>query len=113
MQVSISGCQPAAGGVGIDLTQTNVILDIRPDTAAARAAEAAAVSGLPSGENALQIGDRVLAVDGIALRGQILTAVIQPADTHEFEIERVQGWSGFSIDETTVSIAASSDARIL
>ena len=77
--------------MGIDLTQQNVILELRPDTAAARAAEAG---------GGLMVGDRVLSVDGVPLRGRILTEVIQPADVHEFEVERMQGWAGFSIEET-------------
>ena len=90
LTVVLSGCDAKAGGVGIDLTQENVILEIRPDTAAARS------SGL------LRVGDKVLSVDGVALRGRGLTEVIQPADTHEFEIERVQDWAGFSIEDTDV-----------
>jgi hypothetical protein len=90
VKLSISGCLPQAGGVGIDLTQQNVIIEIRPDTAAARAA---AEGG------GLQVGDRVLSVDGVALRGRVLTEVIQPADVHDFEVERTQGWTGFSIED--------------
>jgi len=89
--VSITGCSPQAGGVGIDLTQQNIILEIRPDTAAARA--------LAAGGAHLQVGDRVLSVDGTALRGRVLTEVIQPGDNHDFEVERKQGFSGFSIEE--------------
>ena len=67
-QVSLSGCEPKAGGVGIDLTQANVILELRPGTAAARAAEEGADAGL-------RVGDRVLSVDGVALNGRVLTEV--------------------------------------
>ena len=80
-QVSISGCAPQAGGVGIDLTHMNMILDIRPGTAAARALE--------SGSPGLMVGDRVLSVDGIPLHGRILTEVIQPADDHTFEVREI------------------------
>ena len=96
IKITVSGCQPAAGGVGIDLTQQNVILEIRPETAASRAIDAGV---------GLQVGDRVLSVDGVSLRGRILTQVIQPADVHEFEVERVQGWSGFSIDTEVCACA--------
>jgi hypothetical protein len=88
--VKISGCAAASGGVGIDLTHENIILDIRPDTAAFRAAESGA---------SFIVGDRVLSVDGIRLNGRVLTEVIQPRDEHTFEVERTQGWSGFSIEE--------------
>jgi len=98
--VSITGCATKAGGVGIDLNQQNIILDIRPETAAARAAD----SG-----TGLLVGDRILSVDGVALNGRILTEVIQPADSHEFEVERMQGWAGFSIDDTEVDDAKDED----
>ena len=49
------------GGVGVDLTQENVILELRPGTAAAHAAE----SG-----GGLQVGDHVLSVDGVSLGGR-------------------------------------------
>ena len=94
MQVRIEGCAPAAGGVGIDLTHSNIIIELRPDTAAARAAEAG---------TGLQIGDRIVSVDGITLNDKVLTAVIQPGDVHEFEVERTVGWSGFSIEGTDVT----------
>ena len=118
--MTIEGCATKSGGVGIDLTHQNVILDMRPDTAAARAAEAGTglqvisswllpllhrlllprpqplstplISSAPHAMHTLlhgatwQVGDRVLVVDGITLDGRVLTAVIQPADTHTFEV---------------------------
>ena len=92
--VTVQGCLPQRGGVGIDLNPENCVLDIRPDTAAERAME----SG-----SGIQVGDKILSVDGMALNGVILTAVMQPRETHVFEVERMSGWSGFSIDETEVS----------
>ena len=100
-QVTIDGCAAESGGVGIDLTQDNVILDIRPDTAASRAADGE--------DGGLRVGDRVVSVDGIALTGRVLTSVIQPADSHTFEVDRNSGWSGFSIDETDVNEGAGDD----
>lgn len=43
-----------------------------------------------------------MCVDGTALSGRILTEVIAPADVHDFEVERMQGWSGFSIEDTAI-----------
>ena len=96
MQIKVEGCEPRQGGVGIDLSQQNVILEIRPGTAAARAFEADEAT-------ALQVGDRVLSVDGLSLHGRCLTDVMQPLEVHEFEVERVQGWAGFSIEDTAVT----------
>ena len=93
LSVSITNCATKAGGVGIDLNAQNIILEIRPETAASRALEAG---------TGLRVGDRILSVDGAALNGRILTEVIQSADQHDFEVERLQGWAGFSIDETEV-----------
>ena len=75
-------------------------VEIRPDTAAFRASEAG---------SGLLVGDRILCVDGMALNGRILTEVIQPADSHGFEVERMQGWSGFSIEDTEVDEDADED----
>ena len=98
--VKISGCSREKGGVGIDLTHTNVILDFRPGTAAERASE----SG-----TGFVVGDRVLSVDGIVLNGRVLTEVIQSAEEHVFTVERTQGWSGFSIEDTDVADEAEED----
>ena len=89
--ITIGGCE---SGIGIDLTQTNVVLDFRPDTPASRA------SDLGTG---LMVGDRILSVDGISLDGRALTSVLQPAESHSFSVERVKNWSGFSIEDTDIN----------
>ena len=91
VKITLNGCSPRAGGVGIDLTHNNTILEIRPNTAAAAALAAG---------NGFEVGDRVIAVDGVALNGVFLTEVIVPAESHIFEVERTQGWAGFSIEDT-------------
>ncbi|KAL1495447.1 hypothetical protein AB1Y20_016815 [Prymnesium parvum] len=94
--VTIHGCLPANGGVGVDLNTSNVILELRDNTAAA-------IAFAKDASNALRPGDRVLSVDGEPLGGRILTDVIVPAETHTFEVERAVDWHGFSIDETDVA----------
>ena len=59
------------------------------------------------------MGDRILVVDGIILNGRTLVSVMKPADTHSFEVERIQGWSGFSIEETDVTDEADEANRVL
>ena len=64
MTVLITGC---ARGVGISLNKQNVIKEIRPESAAARAAEAG---------SGLLVGDKLLGVDDISLNGRLLTEVM-------------------------------------
>ena len=95
IEITLSGCLPDNGGVGVDLDMRNVILELREGTAASRAAG--------EGVSGLRPGDRVLAVDGESLEGRSLTDVIQAAESHTFLVERQEAWRGFSIDETDVA----------
>ena len=96
VEVSITGCLPAQGGVGVDLNTSNVILELRDNTAAAIAFEADPTTSL-------RPGDRVVGIDGELLQGRILTEVIEPLETHIFQVERSVDWNGFSIEDTSIS----------
>ena len=74
--VQLSDC---AKGLGLGLNKSNVITELTPGGAAAR-------SGL------LKLGDRVVAVDGVALEGdRMLQDVMRPAASHSLELVRGNG----------------------
>ena len=68
--VRLTGC---GNGIGLGLNAHNTITEMAP------AGAAAACGGL-------QLGDRVVGVDGVRLEGQALSDVLRRADTHVFEI---------------------------
>ena len=96
IKFKITGCKPESGGVGLSLNLHNVVLEIAPGSAAEQS-------------KLINVGDRVIGCDGEQLKGKQLSSTIQPADVHEFEIERSQGWAGLSVEDTDLAEEADAD----
>ncbi|KAL1527781.1 hypothetical protein AB1Y20_009166 [Prymnesium parvum] len=77
--------QRGAAGLGIVLDEDSVVVDMVPG-GAADAQRHLETRDAPR----LQIGDRIVCVDGVALSGRPLEEVIQPAMQHTFLLERLR-----------------------
>ena len=49
----------------------------------------------------LQAGDRIIRIDGQELCGRALQAVMQPVDSHVFEVQRTIKKAAAELDQTT------------
>lgn len=71
--VKLDGCGPL--GIGLGLDASNTITMVKP--------------GTPAEAACLALGDRILSVDGTALNGRAMADVMQAADSHVLQLERV------------------------
>ena len=67
------------GPLGMSLNDANVVTQIRPGSAA---------------EGVLEVGDKILGIDGQSLKGRKLMQVIKPQPSHAFNILREERGAG-------------------
>ena len=89
VEVRLTGC---AAGVGLGLDDVNRVTEL-------------SVGGAAAASGAIDVGDRVVSVDGDELSGRLLRDVISPAEMHVLGVEKPP--PGVSLGATATAVAAS------
>ena len=62
--------------IGVNLSASNLVTEVTPGTPA---------------DGVLHVGDRLVEIDGVPLRGRPAHAILTPAPSHQFRVRRRKG----------------------